>query len=123
MAYDDNLLQPAKHYSATLKQKISDLANGHFDKIIEKGQIDVEANRETVKKYNNASEELKKEQLFHNGFGKYRRAKQKGYLKSGLFRILLEILIHKSVKKYSRGSKRFRETSLSSCVYTFVCSA
>ena len=62
MAYDDNLLQPAKHYSATLKQKISDLANGHFDKIIEKGQIDVEANRETVKKYNNASEELKKEQ-------------------------------------------------------------
>ena len=60
--YDDNLLEPVSFYKNTLKQRVNDAACAHFDKIVKQAGINVEENRETVKKYNEASTRLKEAQ-------------------------------------------------------------
>lgn len=60
--YDDNLLEPVKHYKNTLKERVNAAAEAHFEKLVQKAGINIEENRETVKKYDEASVRLKQEQ-------------------------------------------------------------
>ena len=56
--YDDNLLEPISFYKNTLKQRVHDAACTFFDSIVKKAAINVDENRDTVNKYDNASERL-----------------------------------------------------------------
>ena len=56
--YDDNLLEPVSFYKNTLKQRVHDAACAFFDSIVKKAAINVDENRDTVNKYDNASERL-----------------------------------------------------------------
>lgn len=56
--YDDNLLEPVSFYKNTLKQRVHDAACAFYDSIVKKAAINVDENRDTVKKYDNASERL-----------------------------------------------------------------
>ena len=60
--YDDNLLEPVTFYKNTLKQRVDEAANKHFDKLVKDANINVEENRETVRKYDDASRRLKEAQ-------------------------------------------------------------
>ena len=48
--YDDNLLEPVSFYKNTLKQRVDEAANIHIDKLVKDANINVEENRETVRK-------------------------------------------------------------------------
>lgn len=56
--YDDNLLEPVSFYKNTLKQRVHDAACAFFDSIVKKAAINVDENRDTVHKYDNASQRL-----------------------------------------------------------------
>lgn len=56
--YDDNLLEPVSFYKNTLKQRVHDAACAFFDSIVKKAAINVDENRDTVNKYDNASQRL-----------------------------------------------------------------
>lgn len=59
--YDDNLLEPVSFYENTLKQRVKEAAEDHFEKLVKKANINVEENIETVKKYDSSAEILAKE--------------------------------------------------------------
>ena len=65
--YDDNLLEPVEYYEKGLKDKVNEAAEKHFDKLVEEAGIDVEENRETVKKYDESSSRLAQEKKKLNG--------------------------------------------------------
>lgn len=56
--YDDNLLEPVDFYKNTLKERVNNAACDYFDKIVAQAGINIEENRETVKKYDDASSRL-----------------------------------------------------------------
>ena len=50
---DTDLLEPLQFYKSQLKDAFHDNAEEYFQKLTDKAQVDIEANREAVKKYDN----------------------------------------------------------------------
>ena len=55
---DDLIYEPLKFYETDARQKHHDNAMEYFDKLVERSGMNVEENRETVKKYNEELEEI-----------------------------------------------------------------
>lgn len=55
MEQNQEILEPVKYYSSSLKEKIKEEAANYFDDLVKKAGTNVEANRETVRKLNEAT--------------------------------------------------------------------
>ena len=57
---NEKLLEPLKYYETKGKNEHNDNVNAYFDTLVATSKVDVEANRATVKKYNNELNNIKK---------------------------------------------------------------
>ena len=57
---NEKLLEPLKYYETKGKDEHNANVNAYFDALVSASRIDVEANRATVKKYNNELNNIKK---------------------------------------------------------------
>ncbi len=67
---EDHLLEPLKGYNSYYKEKHKENTIQYFDELTKKGQVDIEANHQTVKEYNEKLKLLEevKEDLSQNKF-------------------------------------------------------
>lgn len=98
MNYD--LLEPVKYYNTTGKQAHLDNTTAYFDELLAKSQIDVEANRQTVREFNAQNEIIKN---LDKELRKYRIIK--GFLIFGIILgVILAIASFAMFSEYETGS-------------------
>ena len=56
---NDALLEPIKAYKSVYKSAVNDEANRYFDELVTKANIDIEANRATIRELNSYQKKLK----------------------------------------------------------------
>ncbi len=64
---DDILLEPIKAYKSVYKQQVNDEAIRYFDELVERAQVDVEANRRTISELKTRRKEAEEVKKKRNG--------------------------------------------------------